>query len=455
MNPLLQDGGLIHAVNVDSFPFGAKTKRPGYDRYLGTPDNAQVNSLWQFQKNNGTQFWNYRASGSLIYYSEQGTGAWTVCGNGTIVNGGTVDYAVLADTMIIGDGVGSTRHTANGTSFTDTSLAPVAPYFEQYQNRIYAAGTASTMFFSSANDPTNWQTSGTSDSSSFQVPGAGKLGKPFKASDRLVMPKNSGEMYRWDGFSIVDLTTIYGPVSPFSVAAVEGYRFYMTRFGLMGYGGGQPELLSNPIQRQFYNLPDNGIQGTVFPTIPAATWYYNYYASVDDVTDDFTDRRINNAIIKYDYQKNEFLNWSFANRPTAMMSALDTTGKRGLYFGDQDGNTFQCLQDFATDNGTEIFSEMVFIYTYGSPEFEKKWNYLRAIFNPGCQAIVQYACSNFYTYDRLTWKNLGDAVDGVIEYRFQAGDQSRLLFIRIAEGSTDDPFTFYGLSLSAEVEIKT
>lgn len=457
VNPLLNDGQIIHAVNVDSFPQGAKTKRAGYQTYLNAPDSAAVNSLWQFQKNNGTQFWNYRASGSLIYYSTQGTGDWTVCGNGTITNQGRVDFAVLNDTMIVGDGVTTTRHTSNGTAFTDTTLAPIAPYFEPFQNRIYAAGTASTMFYSVANDPTNWNLGGTADSSSFSVPGAGKLSKPFKAADRLVLPKNLGEMYRWDGYSLVDLTTIYGPSSPVAIAQAEGYRLYINRFGIMGYGGGQPELLSNSIQRQFYTTSgttSNGapINGTILGTVPGDTWYTNYLVSVGSVTDGFTNRTMTNTIIKYDYQKNEFLNWDLFTQPTAIRTMLDTSGNRNLYFGDSTGNTYVMQNGQTADGTAAITAEIVMIYTYGFPEFEKKWNYYRGIFNPGCEAHVQVAWSNSYTYERLIWQDLGDMQDGVIETRFPGGAQARLLFVRIYESSSNAPFTYYGCSLAAEVK---
>jgi hypothetical protein len=450
-SPLLADGKLIHAVNVDSYPLGGKSKRPGYATYLNAPDAAQVNSLWQFQKNNGTQFWNYRASGSIIYYSTQGTGDWTVCGNGTITNGGYVGNAILNDTMIIGDGVGSTRHTTSGTAFTDTVGAPVAPFFAQYQNRVHAQGTSSTNFYSVANDATNWALSGTSDSSSFNVPGAGKLSQSFKVADRLILPKNSGEGYRWDGYQLVDLSTNYLPSSPYSVAKVEGYALYMSRFGVMGYGGGQPELLSNAIQRQLYNNSGSAIAGTEFNTMPAATWYYNYLTSVGDFTDDSVNRRVTNGVVKYDYQKNEFLNWSFAHKPTAMTSALDTNGVRNLYFGDGSGNTYVMSGTATSDAGSLINSEMVFVYSYGVPEFEKKWNFYRGIFNPGCVARVQVACANFYTYDRLVWEDLGDMVDGVIEFRFPQGLQSQLLFVRIYESSVTQPYTYLGCSLSAEI----
>lgn len=448
-----KDGVLLHSLNMESFPAHGKRKRVGYGDYLGTLP-AQVNSMWQFQKNNGTQFWNYAAAGSRIYYSIQGTGAWTIAVNGTIANNAHVGQAILNDTMIIGDGIGSTRHTTTGTAFTDTTLAPIAPFFTQYQGRIHAQGTASSNFYSVTNDPTNWALSGTADSSSFQVPGAGKLSQSYKTADRLILPKNSGEMYSWDGYSLVDLTTKYGPSSPYSIAEVEGYKLYTNRFGVMGHGGGQPEMLSNPIQRQFYSSTGSAIVGTTFTTIPAVVHYYDYLASVGDVTDDFTNRTITKAIIKYDFQKNEFLNWQFADKPTAFMSALDVDGDRQLYFGDANGKTSVLEPQWTADDLAPIHAEMIFAYNFGLPEFVKDWRWYRGIFNPGCQAKVAYACSNSYTRDHLTWHDMGDVTDGICEFRFPQGSRSRLLFIRIYESSTDTPFTYYGCSISDEATTK-
>lgn len=445
------DGILIHAVNVNSFPLGAKTKRYGYDVYLNNPDSAQVNSLWQWQKNSGTQFWNYRASGSKVYYSTQGTGDWTVCGNGTISNGGHVDHAVLANTMIIGDGAGSTRHTTNGTSFTDTTGAPVAPFFEEYKNRIYAIGTASAFTYSTGNDPTNWQTGGTSDSASLVVSGGGRLLKPFKTADRLILPKSSGEMISWDNYQFTDLATQRGPTSPYSVADAEGYKMYINRFGEYGFGGGQPELLSAPIQRQFFSVFDGAIAGDEFEDIPACTWYNDYYASVGDLTDEFTDRLIPRAIIKHDFQKNEFLNWSFADKPTALFSAVNALGYSQMYFGDAFGNTFEISSNFTSDDGDPIYSDMVFFFTHGRPDADKVWRWWRGSFNPGCQLRVAIACSDVFEYSRLQWKELGNAENGFVEHHFPDKSRSKYLFVRLYDANDTPPWSFLGQSMDAEV----
>ena len=456
INPLLNDGALIHSVNMESSPFGAKTKRNGYTSFLGTPDTAQINSLFSFNKNDGTTQYLYRKSGTLIYSSYQGTGAWTLTGNGTVDASSYVGNAVLNNTLIIGDGVGSTRYTTSGTAFVNGTLAPVAPFLEEYQGRIYAAGTSSTLFYSTSNDATNWNTSGTSDSSSLQIPGAGKLARIFKAQDKLIATKNSGIMNKWDGYARIDMSTNYGPSSPYSVARTEDYWFFANQYGIFGQGGGKPQLISNPIQRQIYNAAGVGIAGSVFPTLQAECHKYDYLLAVGSVTDDFVGRTISNAIIKYDYQKNEFLNYSFAHNPTALHSYTDVNNERQLIFGDASGQCYKISGTATTDNGSAIASEMIFVYHYGAIEYEKKWNFYRGIFNPGCQARVQIACVNTYQdVDTLPWRDLGDCTRGVCEYRFPQGSKSNLLYVRITESSKNAKYTYYGCALDAAIDVKS
>ena len=205
ISPFNEQGQLLRAVNVESDVVGAKKKRPGYITYLGTPDANRVNTLFDWQRNSGTQFWNYRASGSQLYYSTQGTGAWTVCGNGTIPNNDNVYHDVLADTLVITSPNGTSRHSTTGTSFTDTTSAPVGGVgVTEFQNRIWIPGTASALNYSTAGTPTDW----TSDSSAFVIGGAGKLISSFKNNNRVVATKNSGLMFRYDGYNLTDQSTL-------------------------------------------------------------------------------------------------------------------------------------------------------------------------------------------------------------------------------------------------------
>lgn len=455
-NPLLKkDGDAIRAVNVTSEPYGAKSKRSGYITFLGTADGQQVNSLFSWTKNDGTSLFLYRASGTLLQYSLQGTGAWTTAVNGTISNGGHVGYAVLDNTLIIGDGVGSTRHTTNGTSFTDTVLAPVGEHFAQYQNRIYLGGTSSTLFYSTTNDATNWSTGGTADSSSLQIPGAGKIHKIFKCADRLVSSKSSGEMYRWDGYSLVDMATKQGPTSPYAVDQKEGYYFWPNRDGIQGYDGSRPRLLSNAIQPMIYNNTGSAIAGTVFDNSPAVTHRYDYLWSCGTVTDGFTLETTTNTVIKYDMRTNEFLTWDLAHRPTAWHSYKDVNGVQQLIFGDSSGQCYQFSGTATTDAGTAISTYLEYVIDLSQPENDKLWRWFWGFFNPGCQAKIQIVIGDTYRRDSKLLQEIRDTTSGVVEVRLPTDNaRGKLLFIRVYESSKEAPFTFYGFMLDADIETR-
>ncbi len=446
------DGEIGVGINVDSYPYGAKTKRPGYVTYLGTADGSAVNSLFSWTKDDGTTLFNYRASGSSLYYSLQGTGAWTLAGNGTISPGAHTGAAVLNNTLIIGDGVGSTRHTTNGTTFTNTTLAPIADSFAQFQNRVFANGTASALFYSTTGDPTNWNTSGTADSNSVTIPGAGKNLKVFRANDRLVAAKSSGLMYRWDGFQLVDVSTTLGPTSPYSVAEKEGYYFWLNRDGHFGYGGVRPELLSNAVQPQIYNDSGSAIPAANFDTNPAVVHRYDYFLSMgSSIYNDFSENTVSNAILKYNFQKNEYLNYSFYNLPTAYCSYKDATGAQKLIFGDSGGQCYTYGGTALSDNGHTIEAVIEFDIHLDAPMFDKKWNWLWAYFNPGCQAQMQVAIGNSYRDRDLKWQDIGSLSTGVGRFRFPQGSRGKLLFVRIHESSTNSRFTFQGLDIDANV----
>lgn len=435
------EGQFIRLVNVDTDPIGAKKKRPGYITYLGTPDNSQINSLWNWTKDDGTTFWNYRASGSSIYYSTQGTGDWTICGNGTISDGAHVGNAVLENTMIIGDGAGTPKYTTSGTSFTDVVGAPVgAGQFTDYQNRIYCNGTGSDKFWSTAGTAQDWLT----DSSSIKIPGPGKITSVFKVSDRVISCKNSGVIFRWDGYNLSDLTTNLGPSSPYSLASIEDYKFFLNRKGIFGFGGDRPEIISNMIERQIYNDAGEGIAGTIFDTAPGVTHKYNYYLSAGTITDDLTDETISNCILNYDVQLDEWCNFNFGTLPTGWCSYKDASGNEQLIFGDSSGQCYTYGGTATSDNGSTIESIMEFIFYGGAPEVDKKYKNISLFFNPGCQAHCQVAIEDTFTKGKKNWYSVGDVSSGVAEFRFPPGSQGKLLFVKITEASRNTRFNFYG-----------
>lgn len=456
-NPLFnlngQDGEVIRAVNVDSYPLGAKMKRPGYTSFLNNPDNAQVNSCFSWTQDNGTSIWLYRFSGSQLYYYDEGqaTGtAWNVCGNGTFT-GTHVGFAVLGNTMICGDGVGSTRHTTNGTSFTNTTLAPAGEHFEQYQNRIYIGGTSSTLFFSDTGDATNWSIGGTSDSSSLTIPGAGIINKVYKIGDLLHISKTGKNIFQWDGNSLIDTATTLGMSSPYSYAKVEDSGLFINQGGVYLSDVSGPQLISNPVTRYFYNEAMTGIAGTAFGSAPAVVNKYDYYVAVGSTQDDFTTEGLNNGIIKYNYQKNEFLTYQFNDAPTAFGTYIDNTGIRQMFFGNSAGQCFTYGGTVTSDNGVTINCVIDMVFNFNAPYFDKEWRWFFGYFNPGCEAQVSVACTDTFVRQQKTWIELGDATNGIIRYRFPTGLRSRLLYLRIKEASKTSRFEWYGATIGAKL----
>ena len=460
INPLdLNEGEFIRAVNVESSPTLAKKKRPGYITYLGTmPNGAVVNDLLNWTNNTGTQFWNYANANGTLYYSTQGTGAWTVAGNGTFSAAGTMTSAVLENTFFICDGVGTINYTTTGTSFinngtalviggTGATPAPVASSLVEFQGRIFAAGTSTFLNWSNVGTGNDW----TNDSTSQPIPGPGKLTSLFKSNDRLIATKNSGVMYRWDGFNLIDLATNLGPTSTRSIGNIEDVRTYLNREGFQAYGGNKPEIISNPIQRQIYNDDGAGIIGTTFDNAPGVTHKKKYYCSIGTVTDDLTNETVANAVAVYDYQLNEWATYTYANRPTAWLSYKDNSSNQQLLFAGG-SQVYQIAGTATSDNGVAVETALEGVIHVGKPESDKKWNYLWAFFNPGCEANIQIAYADTFTKANKRWVTLGDAKNGVVEYKFPVGSSSKLLFWKITDSSKDSRYQFYGISLEVEVE---
>lgn len=444
------DGQIIRAVNVDSSPYGAKDKRNGYASFLGTPDSGSVMSLFSWRPDGQSFPILYRASGSLLYYSAQGTGTWTVCGNGTITPGSHVGYVVLNNTLTISQNGGTTRYSTDSASFTDTPGAPAGEFVEEYQGRVYIAGTDSFMNYSVARDPTNWSSTGTNDSSNLYIPGAGRVNKLFKLQNRIYASKEGRNMYRWDGYSLVDTSSNLGPSSPYSYGSVEINGFWLNEKGIFTSGGDQPELISNPIYRFFVNNTGSQITGSAFANAPATVFYYDYLCAVGSMTDDFTYETVPNAIIKYNFQKNEFLNWTFADFPTAMHSYRDLNNVPQMIFGNATGQVFQ-LGTQTSDNGKPIESIIELMFDFGNPLAQKEWRILWGLFNPGCGATIEVATSDTFIKENKRWQVVGPAKEGVVYYRFRNGERGRFLYVKITENSRDSGYELYGIGLEASV----
>jgi hypothetical protein len=165
---------------------------------------------------------------------------------------------------------------------------------------------------------------------------------------------------------------------------------------------------------------------------------------------------VNDAILKYDFQKNEYLLWSFAHNPSCFHSYRHTDGTDRLLFAS--GSQIYQYSDSATsDDGQPIEASLDFIFHLDAPEVQKHWDGIGIMTNPGCQATAQVAfCDNLEDRSRK-YRTLGSLSSGYSRFLFGKKDNeeiptSRFMFLRITEKSTDAPFTYYGCSISAENE---
>lgn len=440
---MLQPGELISCVNVDADPHGAKTTRDGYETYLGTANGSAVTDLWNWTKNDGTTFWNYRLSGGTIYSSAQGTGAWTATSGGTTAAANTkIGHAVLGNTLFIGDGKNPILKSTDGTTFGTMALAPTGQYLAEFQKRIYVAGTASTLFYSTSLDGTNWATSGTADSSSFDIGGGGKLGQIFVANDRLNITKNNQRIYRWDGYSLLTVPTNQGPTSPYSLGEIENYWIWLNRNGYMAYYGAMPETISIPISPQV-----ESITGSLFSTTPGIAHNFNYYNSVGDVSD-ISGETVTNCVQTYNYIHNEWSNYSLYNKPDAWLSYVDASGVQQLVFGDSSGQCYKMSGH--SDNGQPIVAKIQGVLNFGVPDMDKKFSFMRVHFNPGCGARMQIAITDTFNVGSKKWIDLGDLQTGFKKFAFPEGSRGKLLFYKITDSNAVSAFTFYGMTVDWE-----
>ena len=136
---------------------------------------------------------------------------------------------------------------------------------------------------------------------------------------------------------------------------------------------------------------------------------------------------------------------------TALWSYKDGNFNEQLILGDSNGQAYTFGGTSTNDNGLPIEAQIEYIYHGGIPEYEKDFNYVWFIFNPGCQAHVQVAVGNTWTKEKLKWNDLGDVSDGIKEYHFKNNERGRLLFVKIVESSRNALFTFYGMVVDWEV----
>ena len=443
LSPFLhEDGDLLVCENLDNYPTGAKTKRSGYEKFLGTLPST-VSSLFVYPNPSNSNITYYANSGSILYHSLQGTGAWTISGSGTFSGQRPVGYGAMGTVLMAGDG-SVTRHSTNGTSFTDTTLAPAGNKFAEFRQRMFIAD-GTTLYASELGSPTGWSLSTTNPSYSEPIDGYGVIGAIFSVNDEVVVTKTGGQITHFDGYRKYVSPSNDAPGFFNSVAKLDGVIFYVNPEGACGFAT-ERQKISDAIQPLFYNNTGSYPSSEFLRSLAQGVAFNdNYYCYIGTTTSDIYPQTISNCIVKYDMPRNE---WSWYKIPTRIYSALYdyTEDGYGWMFGGN-GQVYRFNPTVTSDDGQAISAQMIGFLHFKEPDRDKRINRIIATASPGCGATFQIAMTDTISLDSLQWIDIGDLYTGTRKFAPDVELRGRFMFYRLYESSTDKPFTFYGFTV--------
>lgn len=345
--------------NADIDKVGRVKKRAGYAKFLNAPDASEVLSLIPFDLAGVRRMIMINAAGKL-YSALTSASTWGTAILTGLSTSARWGYTYMQDDsgnnyMILGNGV-ETYKTADAVTFSAVSGAPLAKYWATYQQRVYAAGvilSPHTLFWSSIGDITDWSPVAPSDSSSTDIDAGykGSINGIFNSNDRIVIYKER-MMKRWNEEIMKTIKTSWGVEAPYSLADIDGNVFSYDREAIRLYDGNEHVPISFYIDDIIRGLSNTAANlqrrfGLVFNK--------RYYLNVGTITDE-DGKTIPNGMIVYDYEKNMFVIYSFADTMTAGAKLIDTNSDEQVYFGDSTG---QCYKMFTGDQDDDADIEMV------------------------------------------------------------------------------------------------
>ena len=152
-------------------------------------------------------------------------------------------------------------------------------------------------------------------------------------------------MYTWNGKSTeADELVGIGCSSQESVAKdkTTGTLFFANENGIYATRGGFPQKISRFVQPFFDNMSSSN-----YEHIAGGCDGEHYFCSIGNVT--INGRTINNAVIRYSIQSQEFAILSYPTQPRIFSQYIDGTDVKLLY-GDNDGNVIQIDSSDENDN---------------------------------------------------------------------------------------------------------
>lgn len=375
---LMKDNQVLRAQNVISDTLGSFTKRLGY-----TQIGAQITSSQDILMNTEFQYGTTPtrkhivvcdgAANSEVYVNSSGT--WTSQSQSLTAAAkarGTdfVDYFFLVN---YDDATRSYSGSAWSTS-TNVTSAPKAKYIESYRDRLYLAycdvgGTAypSRVYYSSlpASDGSiTWDT--TNDWFYVETQDGDHITGLAKNKVYLLVFKENS-MFRYDGtYSATNLIPIswnLGAVSQESIVVDENVVYAYSRKGVIVYAGGEPRVISRPIQPIIdrvnqANLGDicGGMDGD----------HLLYYVGTLTSALPGDSSALTKVVLDYDTSQDLWTYHTIPDEPQCF-GTYTSSGQKLLSFGDANGEVFT-WNSGATDDGTSISTNVEMVMWPGGPE---------------------------------------------------------------------------------------
>lgn len=448
--PILGEWKLI--VNADIDKVGVASKRDGYVKFLNAPDASEILNLIPFNVGSINRIIMINAAGKL--YSALATdstwGTAKLTGLSTSKRWG---YTIMSDDsgnmyMILGNG-SVVYKTADGVNFSSVSGAPLARYWTQLFQRVYASGVDAdpdVLHWCSVGDLTDWSVVAPSDSASLNIDkfDGGTIQNIRALNDRVVIWKNR-KIKRWDEEYLKTVMASAGLDAPYSLADIDGMSFTFDREAIRLYDGNYPQNISEPIKDLIYGISKSA---TNLQRICGEVFKNRYYLSVGDITDEDSNT-ITNAWIVYDFIKNMFWLYSLADHTTAIAKFINgTTGEQNLYFGDVNGQCYKMFSgDMDDDANIEMKLQSHIIYPVGAEAIitPKKITVAGKAMD---EAKVMIAC------DFGSPENVGELPDPVsvntgLDNKF--GNGVRGFEMNIEHATKGKPY-FYGYTFNYDIE---
>jgi general stress protein 26 len=143
----------------------------------------------------------------------------------------------------------------------------------------------------------------------------------------------------------------WGTEAPYSLAEIDGQIFSYDREGIRIYNGSYPVLSSFYIQDLIDGMSNSSAN---LERRFGLAYKDRYFLNAGNITDE-DGKTISNAMIVYDYLKNMFTIYSFADVMTAGTKVIDKNGDEIVIFGDSSG---QCYKMFTGDVDDDTNIEM-------------------------------------------------------------------------------------------------